>query len=565
MDKTRALVFALVLTGGALIGLTLAENSAAQANCTTLCLTVGPGPTGANELRVSWNSTPSPSAVPAYVLARINAAGVTGELVPSGPGSRVEPAGDTAVCFVFIPVAYAGQSTGLHSPPPLCYYPVPASPTSVRLTVGVTTPCGFCPVMTHRLSAERITGTAEITLVGIPLADTGGPRAWPMSGTDAQFSGSGLSTPACYFAATAGPAPLVTGLICSLQGSVPAIVSDLPTPTPTPRPPTITPLLTPVAIVTAGTNPTGIAVNPHTNRVYVSDRDGRAVVVVDGVTNTVIGRVIVGGKPGEIAVDPDANRLYVATSDPDTLVVIDGETNTLVGAVPMPLSPAGVAVNPATHRGYVAASHFAPGTSAFIFVVDGATAQAVGTIVTPCCSTDLALIPETNRLYALNSPSMTGYRIDLTSNAVLDAFPAGSVPNDIVVDRLHHRLYVLRAIGQIGVIDTDTNTQVGTIGLGVGLAGGPVSTWGELTINETSQRLYALAWRSTDGDTGRLWIADAVTMQPLGSVPAGDRPSGVAVNPATGLVYVVDGDSLFVIRDSPQATEAQLQRVIPLN
>ncbi len=311
---------ALILA--ALAALLHASTSEAQGACATLCVTLDPTPQGQSNLRVDWPGSGGSSSVAAYALARLTPGAVSSRVFAPGPGSFTEPAPAASVCYMLVPVVYSGQGTGLRSTPPICYYPLAASSAPLRLSVSVMSfSCDLCPVPValDRVRLERLAGVGSLVLAAVPLGQQASAMVWRAGPTDPSATG-GIVPPACYFGALEGPAPLMTGVLCSQQGSVPAVVSDLPTPTPTPLPPTVTPVLTPIATVTAGTNPNVLAVNARTNRVYVSDTDGMAVIVVDGATNAVAGRVLVDGKPGQIAVDPNANRAYIALRETNSLV-----------------------------------------------------------------------------------------------------------------------------------------------------------------------------------------------------------------------------------------------------
>jgi DNA-binding beta-propeller fold protein YncE len=104
-----------------------------------------------------------------------------------------------------------------------------------------------------------------------------------------------------------------------------------------------------VATVPVGTNPSAIAVNPVTNKIYVANCippsggiGGRGtpgtVTVIDGATNTTT-TVLAGICPTAIAVNPATNKIYVANfgfssitcgscTNFGSITVIDGATNT---------------------------------------------------------------------------------------------------------------------------------------------------------------------------------------------------------------------------------------------
>lgn len=76
-----------------------------------------------------------------------------------------------------------------------------------------------------------------------------------------------------------------------------------------------------------GTNPSGLAVNPVRNEVYVvnSGAPGQngSISVIDAEANNVVATIPVHRLPYSIAVDPQGQRAYVANSGSNTVSVID--------------------------------------------------------------------------------------------------------------------------------------------------------------------------------------------------------------------------------------------------
>ena len=58
-------------------------------------------------------------------------------------------------------------------------------------------------------------------------------------------------------------------------------------------------------------NPVGVAVDPGTHTVYVTNSDDNTVSVIDGATRTVTATVPVGKNPWGVAVDPGTHTVYV--------------------------------------------------------------------------------------------------------------------------------------------------------------------------------------------------------------------------------------------------------------
>jgi YVTN family beta-propeller protein len=112
-----------------------------------------------------------------------------------------------------------------------------------------------------------------------------------------------------------------------------------------------------VATVRLPKAPAEVAVNPRTNTAYVVYAANK-VAVIDGQTNKIVATVAVGAESGEargIAADPRSNLIYVTNPNSDTVSVINGQTNKIVASVPVGRSPfTGIAVDPHTSTIYVA-------------------------------------------------------------------------------------------------------------------------------------------------------------------------------------------------------------------
>ena len=88
-----------------------------------------------------------------------------------------------------------------------------------------------------------------------------------------------------------------------------------------------------------GDNKTGyfaVAVNPTSNRAFVTDRDGGDVIKIDANSNSVEDDVhIPNHRPYGIAVNPSKGRVYVVAAEANLLYVIRGPTMQIVGSVPV--------------------------------------------------------------------------------------------------------------------------------------------------------------------------------------------------------------------------------------
>jgi YVTN family beta-propeller protein len=75
--------------------------------------------------------------------------------------------------------------------------------------------------------------------------------------------------------------------------------------------------------VRVGLGPTGIAVNPETNTIYVANSGSDTVSVIGGTNNTKIRDLSVGDFPFGVAVNPDSSTVYVTNSADGSLSIMN--------------------------------------------------------------------------------------------------------------------------------------------------------------------------------------------------------------------------------------------------
>ena len=98
-------------------------------------------------------------------------------------------------------------------------------------------------------------------------------------------------------------------------------------------------------IISVGSHPHGVAVNPLTNTVYVTNYSGHSVSVINGSNNHVRSTVTVGTHPFGVAVNTSTNTVYVTNISGNSVSVINGSTNTVTSTISVGSKPQGVAAN----------------------------------------------------------------------------------------------------------------------------------------------------------------------------------------------------------------------------
>ncbi|HET9183762.1 MAG TPA: YncE family protein [Candidatus Angelobacter sp.] len=229
-----------------------------------------------------------------------------------------------------------------------------------------------------------------------------------------------------------------------------------------------------------------VAINPVTNRIYASGcgLDPCNITVIDGNTNTVITRIPIDsgqfiGIQG-IAVNPVTNRIYAVDADNAEYIVIDGNTNTILTEVPTFIFPIGVAVNPATNRIYIG-----DGAGAEVLVFDGATNAELDKAQTAAGDVDnLATNFRLDRTYATIDGSNVLSVINGRTNQEIAEAPAGPFPNGVDVNLLNNKVYVANSNGSsVTIINGNNNKVLQTLPI-------PATFPEQVAVNPVTGRTY---------------------------------------------------------------------------
>jgi YVTN family beta-propeller protein len=259
-----------------------------------------------------------------------------------------------------------------------------------------------------------------------------------------------------------------------------------------------------VGRVQTGFRPVGVAVNGSSNRVFVSDYGGNRVAVLDGDTNRVLNTITVVSPHGvggshrtspvsdeawRVAVNPETNRVYVASFDSRAVFVIDGATNRILGkldrTIAMELRPSGVGVNPVTNVVYVTYHG-----SNRVDVHDGFTYAAMNSVSVGESRTVLeqpGVNPANNQVYVAcfdaDTLSVIGGATNRFPQRVIARVPMPSSSMGVAVDDAANLVYVANS-GSNGIVVIDGNTNL--ILSRVATGRGPVG----VAVNSRTGRIY---------------------------------------------------------------------------
>jgi YVTN family beta-propeller protein/YD repeat-containing protein len=311
-----------------------------------------------------------------------------------------------------------------------------------------------------------------------------------------------------------------------------------------------------------------VLVSPDGSRLWASNSDDNSLSVVDLQTLSVLATLPVGQTPKSLGLVGGGTALYVLNNGGNTVSVLDTATNHLVttalerfglnqplglvapadGSVPYVVNgfaPTTVAFDPATGAGLAT---LPLGDSRAPLNVRASLSRSevyVGTASPPGVAVlDLqtralkrlfplaqpprvfALSLDERRLYVATEPGTRLTTFDTATGAVVRqaALDPTVVTDQIALNPQGTRLYVLYS-GVVGVIDTATLSQVGTIAV--------ANTPTRLTFDRTGRRLYAI------GNSASVSVIDPSANQVVATI-------AIPIGSMRNMVFTLDGSKAYM-------------------
>ncbi len=293
-----------------------------------------------------------------------------------------------------------------------------------------------------------------------------------------------------------------------------------------------------ITTITVGRYPAGVAVNPLTNRIYVTNQNSHDISVIDGTSHSVITTFPFGREVTGIGINPRTNRLYAGYSSP--ISILDASSGVNLGTINESLyNDYEIAINSRTNRIYLADWTALVGQPDRVRIYDGNTNTEITHLnlgVSPNLERIVLAVNETtNIIYAAYSWNNNVYFIDGASNSIVRTVHVTDVPYyypDIAVNSVTNRVYV-KETSQVTVLDGAT-----------GDVRGAMAGWWNVDVNSAGNRIYL--WVNN-----QLKIVDGATLGVLYSIQTPYYVTSVAVNPVTNLVYLVHkwNDKVSVLND----------------
>ncbi|MFO1304606.1 MAG: YncE family protein [Burkholderiales bacterium] len=280
--------------------------------------------------------------------------------------------------------------------------------------------------------------------------------------------------------------------------------------------------------LTLGNNTAGIATEPSSGQLYVTNFDDGTVSIVDMRTLTVLSTEQVGSNPRRIAVDAAHRRGWlVRSTTPGWLFTGHTSGGDDIPAIAVGDNPRTLGSNFPMGRVYVANVD-----SKTVSVVDATTSKVVATLAVGGGAGAPVSNFRLKKAYVPNSADGTVSVIDETALTV-KTIAVGAGPQYAAVDGMHAKVYVNNVTDKtISVIDSTTDTVIKTIPSGAG-------TTANFGVVSPVYRRYYLPNQLDN----TLTIVDTDTDTVIRTLAVGTSPRDVLPEAVGGDVYVVNQGS----------------------
>jgi DNA-binding beta-propeller fold protein YncE len=198
----------------------------------------------------------------------------------------------------------------------------------------------------------------------------------------------------------------------------------------------------------------GVRVAPEVGRVFASATGSNELVAIDEATGAIVARGPTGQFPDGLAYEPETATIYVSNKDAGTESVLDAHTLAPVGDVRVGGDVGNVTYDQVAKRMVVAVG----GTNELVLIDPGARRVERRVPLAGCRGAHGVVVDEADRgAFVACEDNATVLRVDLASGAVTGHQPTGDTPDVLALDPGLGRLYVAAENGVVGVYATGTS------------------------------------------------------------------------------------------------------------
>jgi YVTN family beta-propeller protein len=308
-----------------------------------------------------------------------------------------------------------------------------------------------------------------------------------------------------------------------------------------------------VGTLHAGKSPEALAVDTQTHLLYIAHEAPGIIVAFDPISGNVRWRATLGEVATDVQVDSSNHRVFVASTSysngQSTLSVLDGATGYLLTSSRINDGDNAIGLDSNLQRIYVTNpnSGVVLAFSLTLNTSDGTLRLNAKPLHVSPHPTALGVNSRMGRLYVADAAADIVSVLDENTDSVLATLPIGEVPlHPIRVDEATGHVFVVCSTSQeLDVIDGKTNRV---------LARPSAAPYPEgVAINTATGRIYVANEGSKENGSGphesgnTITVIDGQSFVTLGTLIVGQAPDGVEADPALHRIYVADESSNAIV------------------
>jgi DNA-binding beta-propeller fold protein YncE len=273
---------------------------------------------------------------------------------------------------------------------------------------------------------------------------------------------------------------------------------------------------------------------PDLRLLFVSNRGGDNVRVIDRAKGKVLGTVLVGNRPQGLVISPDRRYVYLLNSGAGSISVMDLRTGEIIKEIYLKLAAGPVKATISLDGKELYVINKISRSLSIISLQAGTEEKNILIGEDPV---NLILSPDGHSLYIACRGSNNVYLINLQRSEILSVISAGSAPTGLALDIRRERLFVSNGMtGTVTIINTRTNT----IEMSFQVGGEP----GEIAYDSMSQRLYII-----DNRTNNVLITNSQLGVVISRLKGSDSLQDIEIDSSLREIYLLTKGGYLEIFD----------------
>jgi YVTN family beta-propeller protein len=286
----------------------------------------------------------------------------------------------------------------------------------------------------------------------------------------------------------------------------------------------------------------GIAVDPLSGHVFLSEPTTNRVLALAGGTGKLLGNLTVGASPVGVAYDPVTHEIYVANANSSNVSIIAPSTNRVIGTLSTGAGPKWLAADSRNGRLFVSDAARCTGnfTKCNVTVVEPSNGTIVATVGFANATGRLAFDNASDAMAVILPTAVRVVLINATTNLVVRSISVnyhihGELAGGVAFDSATDELYVSTSFNLVDLNATNYAVAHDSI---------PTFEALQLALDSSRGELFVTESTSVFGGATPSLYTYAIPTHAFGpTVPTFDTPGATACCSPTGRLYVVDESS----------------------